>query len=60
MPTPDHLQKTIKRAKAMRPVTFMVPLASELTLRVMAHAIETGTTSEAVIAEAVCSYFGGE
>lgn len=55
-----HFEKTIKRAAAMPPVTFMVPLASELTLRVIAHAMETGTTSEVVIAEAVRSYFGGE
>lgn len=56
----DHFEKTIKRAALMPPVTFMVPLVSELTLRVMDHAAETGTTSEVVIAEAVRAYFGVE
>lgn len=55
-----HFDTTIKRAAAMAPVAFMVPLVSELALLVMAHAIETGTTSEVVIAEAVRAYFGGE
>jgi len=56
----DHLETVIKRAAGMRPVTFMVPLVSELTLRVMDHATTTGTTTEVVIAEAVRAYFGAE